>query len=73
MSIYVREGLTLLDSNEYSNEECGVALVRVKEINGANIFSLYCPPTASVKSFEEILGKMREWIAGDSGGNNSHG
>ena len=67
MSIYVKEGLTILVSNGYSNEECGVAHVRVKEINGANIFSLYRPPTASVKSFEEILEKMREWITGDSG------
>ena len=52
VSIYVREGFTVLDSNEYSNEECGVAHVRIKQINSTNIFSLYHPPTASVKSFK---------------------
>ena len=41
--------------------------MRIKKINFANIFSLYHPPTASVKSFEEILMKMREWTEGDSG------
>ena len=67
VSVYAREGLTILDSNEHSNEECGVVHVRIKEINCANIFSLYIPQTASVKSFEEILMKMREWTEGDSG------
>ena len=49
VSVYVREGFTVLDSNEYSNEECGVVLVRIKDINSANIFTLYRPSTASVK------------------------
>ena len=44
-----------------------MAHIRIKEINCANIFSLYCPQTASVKSFEEIVMKMREWLEGDSG------
>ena len=44
-----------------------MAHVRIKEINCANIFSLYRPPTASVKSFEEIVMKMRDWMEGDSG------
>ena len=30
LSVYVREGFTVLDSNEYSNEESGVAHIRIR-------------------------------------------
>ena len=73
VSVYVREGLTILDSNEHLNEECGVVHVRIKEINCANIFSLYRPPTASVMLFEEILIKNEGMDRRRQWGDNSYG
>merc|ERR1711867_148726 len=66
VSIYIKEGYTVLNNNEHSNGECGVVHMKVKELN-THIASIYRPPSAKVDSFEDIINKLREWILGEEG------
>ena len=66
VSIYIKEGYTVLNNNEHSNGECGVVHMKVKELN-THIASIYQRPGAKVDSFEDIINKLREWILGEEG------
>merc|ERR1712089_38281 len=33
VNIYIKEGYTVLNNNEYSNRECGIVHMKVKELN----------------------------------------